>query len=58
MNSKHVWQGFKVGQASSPDIMMTSGDACPTILQFWIADFRLRNLDFEHYYFCRSIGGV
>ncbi|MEK7732875.1 MAG: hypothetical protein AAB318_01555, partial [Planctomycetota bacterium] len=23
---------YKVGQASSPDIMMTSGDACPT---FW-----------------------
>jgi len=30
MNSKHVGQGFKVGQASSPDIIMTSGDACPT----------------------------
>jgi len=25
---------------------MTSGDACPTILQFWIVDFRLRILGF------------
>ena len=44
MHSKHVGRGFKVGQASSPDIMMTSGDACPTIIT--ILDCGFWNLDF------------
>ena len=31
---------IKVGQASSPDVMMTSGDACPT----FVANFKTAQL--------------
>ena len=65
---KHVGQGFKVGQASSPDIMMTRG--CMSIRNNYndkrgrmsyhhllILDCGFWNLDFKHYFFGRSIGG-